>query len=722
MKAKAKFISGILVITLIFIAAFWSVTGRASIGYAMGTATSIEEVQETFPHYPRQKSGGSISMSVDTSESSGNYNSISVEGFRTSSGVGSEFALASYKCYSLPEGATLTLKKSGLEVRNVTDGNPLWIDCDAYISFQNLATNPQDGDMTPVIAVQSNTADSNFYMANIAKMHVWIMIKPSSGSGDFRLAIGFEDIDVGQECWMYAADLASPEPAHNNKYWYGSKIDYTYAGGWHKFAGTEVVDNYDEEAMVVGGMNLRSGRWGTCIFTTTSRGPTFFNAEFWGRPDNPSGEETITYKIDGREWADGSKTDKVQKVSFGFDTQAIGNDIKTTYTNVGDTIVVSEFAGNADPYKGWYDDTRKSVQAFTSGNQKYVYWYRDNRDVYPKFNEREISIPAIGIVSAAADMGMSGGYAYRTKTDVIFSVKLTEGGKNNLPDEENDPDTRITAKFTCLGNTYTVTDIVIPKSGSQLVWIKFHTPDTAQNFTINVNASFTFMGCARSAAASFPVSVTEPVEKTPPDPRAEGADGKAIQAPASFNPYVAIPTSAECLSKSWSVWNYSEGSFSKTSYSASLTQRAMTLEANEYVKTAEDGGLTIKSGYGFDTIIKTQVGGSPGGTANVTPIQSGRFLFPEFGYGTYDRLAAYLERTSLAASTGAKTQHFKVNKYSPHAQEVHFTPLWYPDGPYRVSCYIRDAWTPAGELTANLSAQMYIEGNLYEDWHVAPKG
>jgi hypothetical protein len=130
----------------------------------------------------------------------------------------------------------------------------------------------------------------------------------------------------------------------------------------------------------------------------------------------------------------------------------------------------------------------------------------------------------------------------------------------------------------------------------------------------------------------------------------------------------------------------------------------------------------MKSGYGFDTEIKTQIGGVPGSAEWVTPVQSGQFLFPEFNYATYDRLAAYLSATSLSTSLSAKTQHFKVNKYSPHAQEVHYTPLWYPDGEYNVYCFVRDAWTPAGELTANLSAKINIAGDLYDDWHVAPKG
>jgi hypothetical protein len=254
------------------------------------------------------------------------------------------------------------------------------------------------------------------------------------------------------------------------------------------------------------------------------------------------------------------------------------------------------------------------------------------------------------------------------------------------------------------------------------VWFKFHTPNHAQNFSVSVSASYTYLDKPFTKSASFPVSVTEPVENTPPDPRAEGADGKAVKKPAGFIPSAVAPTGVESVTKSWKVWKVNgAGNFSETTYGASLASKKMSLTANGYVQTAADAGRAMKSGYGFDTKVETQVGGSTGGTYNVTPFQNGRFLFPEFNFATYDRLAAFIGSTSLASSTSLKTQHFSANKYSPHQQEAHFTPLWYPDGAYKVYCQIRDAWTPMGELRTTLNARIDISGDLYDDWHVAPQ-
>ena len=46
---------------------------------------------------------------------------------------------------------------------------------------------------------------------------------------------------------------------------------------------------------------------------------------------------------------------------------------------------------------------------------------------------------------------------------------------------------------------------------------------------------------------------------------------------------------------------------------------------------------------------------------------------------------------------------FKVNPYSTYRQRCHFSPVWYPNGQYRVYTYVQDAWTPAGMLSMNLN-------------------
>ena len=87
------------------------------------------------------------------------------------------------------------------------------------------------------------------------------------------------------------------------------------------------------------------------------------------------------------------------------------------------------------------------------------------------------------------------------------------------------------------------------------------------------------------------------------------------------------------------------------------------------------------------------------------------FRSPEFYYKTYWRL---LEATSN------NVLEFKKNIYSTYNNRTHFSPLWFPDGEYKVYTWALDCWCPAGMLSMNLTDSVIIKNNLFSDWHVAP--
>ena len=99
----------------------------------------------------------------------------------------------------------------------------------------------------------------------------------------------------------------------------------------------------------------------------------------------------------------------------------------------------------------------------------------------------------------------------------------------------------------------------------------------------------------------------------------------------------------------------------------------------------------------------------------MTAAQNAVTYFPEFNYEGFWRL---LDRS---ISGKRSTFTFKDNPYSTYNRPTHFTPIWYPDGAYRTYTEVFDAWTPAGMLKVNKSAEIEIEGNLFSDWHIAPK-
>lgn len=319
-------------------------------------------------------------------------------------------------------------------------------------------------------------------------------------------------------------------------------------------------------------------------------------------------------------------------------------------------------------------------------------------------------------------------YTYRVDTDVITSITLTSSVEVN-------PDDPASVTFHINGGTYTVNDIVMPAGGSQVVWAKWHTPLEPTTLTIQVSVDG-----ASTAKTSFIAKIVSLEENLPPDPLV-----------TDTNPHFStpsLPSNPQKTSASWSVWSakwhanwewesdWEDGShssdcpldctsnhghwvdngewvdngwydFTSTSYSASLTG-SMEIHPDDIVPTAQ--GDNMKSGYG---IKESAVAGfsSNAPDSHYAPAQTAVAYFPEFGYDMYWRL--------LSCSGGLNAAFaFKPNEYSTYNRNVHFTPVWYPDGTnYTVYTYIIDAWTPSGMLSVNVNDAVQIQGSLFDDWY-----
>ena len=303
-------------------------------------------------------------------------------------------------------------------------------------------------------------------------------------------------------------------------------------------------------------------------------------------------------------------------------------------------------------------------------------------------------------------------YEYRTNTEVITAVEVKGG--------QSDPDNPVSVVFHIGDRSYTVSNVYYPEGDSQLAWIRWTTPEEPQAMTITVEAH----GGGTVSQSTIQVNIVNMNENPPPDPNADDRNDSFSRA--------ALPVNEERMSASWSVWRpwwqehwvwhggSEEGTgrwedegwweFELNSYSADLTA-SMTVTPDEKAPTAS--GKTLKSGYGFQERVETQV--STTQSSAVTSAQNAVSYFPEFGYERYWRL---LERMG----TGYDMAHeFQINGYSTYNRRTHFTPLWYPDGSYTVYTRLLDCWTPAGMLSMNLTDSLMIDGNLWSDWHIAPQ-
>ena len=319
-------------------------------------------------------------------------------------------------------------------------------------------------------------------------------------------------------------------------------------------------------------------------------------------------------------------------------------------------------------------------------------------------------------------------YEYRTDTDVYTSITVSGS--------EHTPDNPVTVRFYIKNKCYTVGNVVFPEGSSQLVWCKWHTPKTEQTVSIHVVVE----GDADASMTDITAKIVDLDKNPPPDPTADDRND-------SFGA-VSTPVRAQRTSSSWSVWkakwipdwvwvadwqwvsdfewiddedggywedngywydygeweDQGEWEFNSDFYSVSM-RADMQITCDSKNPTAV--GKTMKSGYG----INEKVTASVSGNGEHTSLQNAVAYFPEFYYKTYWRL---LESTSY------NVLEYRKNKYSTYNNRTHFTPVWYPDGNYKVYTWAIDCWTPAGMLSANLTDSVAISGNVFDDWHIAP--
>lgn len=326
-------------------------------------------------------------------------------------------------------------------------------------------------------------------------------------------------------------------------------------------------------------------------------------------------------------------------------------------------------------------------------------------------------------------------YEYRVDTEVITAVTITGG--------QSDPDHPVNVTFCIGGRSYTVENVYYPEDASQLAWVKWHTPSIPQTITITVSAS----GSGTPGQSSITARIVDLDGNDPPNPTANDRNDSYSTTNAE------IPENLGKDSAYWSIWvpwwqehwvwhsdwNWHSGSHSDSCpencttehgswkddgewkddgwwefdlehYSASMSA---SMELSPDDKNPTVAGSTIKSGYGVNVTVHSAT--TTNQSSAVTGSQTAVSYFPEFYYRTYWRLLEQM-------SSGMEVEYqFKSNEYSTYGRRTHFSPIWMPDGNYTVYTYVIDSWTPDGMLSANLTDSVQINGNLWSDWHIAPK-
>lgn len=294
---------------------------------------------------------------------------------------------------------------------------------------------------------------------------------------------------------------------------------------------------------------------------------------------------------------------------------------------------------------------------------------------------------------------------YREGTEVITSYWLNNESKTNYIQSHN-----VSVKFSLykgntLFDTKYVNNVIVPQKEKNLIYFKWTVPSDLNNSDITIYAEIVDGGKSYNRI-SHNYSTTGYYVYTTPDTKFEK------QAPSGYT----IPNKLQAKNgtATWWEWRYENGVYKKVNYGVGIANNNAVITPSTG-STAENhsGVWTMKSGYGIsmsiDNTMSPLSGYSAADEKAYTSSQYCNALFPEY---------SYKEKSDTMKTLGLKDNKWVFRAYKNYGN-VHFTPLWYPNGNYIVHTIQSDAWTPCGMITRKANTNtIKISESAYDDWYV----
>lgn len=291
----------------------------------------------------------------------------------------------------------------------------------------------------------------------------------------------------------------------------------------------------------------------------------------------------------------------------------------------------------------------------------------------------------------------------RTNTEVFTTLEVINTGLSILPNNNSKLVLQLTGDDGFKKSLEK--SFIVPKGHKTMVFFKWNTPSTPQSIT--ATATITGRTDLTITNNNIKYTVKKLPIKDPPDPKATDTKGSWIAASSGYE----FDTKSETF---WGEWTFNQSEWIWKEQRAKINTITQITPDTKVPTSLKNGTrYEIKSGYGINSSVEASVYlQNPNANKEVTIAQNALWFFPEYNYQSYYRI-------------GEKSKNGFIlpkNKYSQYKGNVHFTPLWYPNVEYLPQIVVFDLWTPGGQLsTDSLAKNLYINGNLYEDWHITPK-
>jgi hypothetical protein len=327
------------------------------------------------------------------------------------------------------------------------------------------------------------------------------------------------------------------------------------------------------------------------------------------------------------------------------------------------------------------------------------------------------------IISAPAPTGNLSGTLivsshYYENTEVTGAVDISY--TNSAPSSDLIPSSGVTVQITAGTNVITKT-ILCPANNTSWIPFEFLTPSCPGD-------------------SSIPLTISAVINPTKAISETNYADNdlsqqiwidsaKYTEPPATFYQPTAPSTwqgvtagsYPSTNSLTWSEWRYVNNALVlKSFYVDATASMQMTPDTRIASSTFNNGIWTMRSGYGFSNSTVLNITTNYDQPSLITTPQRIRVYFPEFDYDMQNNFT----QLDTLSQTGTSTNYtfnyaFKQNPQSDILARLHFTPLWFPDGPYIVLENARDLWTPAGQINLWGSYELNISGSVFDDWNAS---
>ena len=296
--------------------------------------------------------------------------------------------------------------------------------------------------------------------------------------------------------------------------------------------------------------------------------------------------------------------------------------------------------------------------------------------------------------------------AYREDTEVITSYWL-----NNSYSDDYTPTEDVSIKFCVykgsnLIYSYTKPKAVVPGGQKNLIYFKWKVPTGLNNTDVKITAEIVDDGASYNKITKYYSTIPYTKLQTP-DTQFEK------KAPSGFEiPEDTYTSGTAC---EWWEYTYVNGAFVKTQYYTGLASGSVKIEPkNKQTSTKSGSYWYMNSGYGF---TMTLINGVKLTNGSYPSAPEGSYTLPQYGIAIFPEYAYSKDSGKITTLTLSGSEWiFPVNgSYG----NVHFTPLWYPDGNYIVRVELSDMWTPYGMMKNEYkSNRIIIKDSAYDDWYV----